>query len=49
MAVHLFEDKAVLIHHLDPKWRPTAAEQPVAPFGGGGGLFPNFPGQWRHR
>jgi predicted TIM-barrel fold metal-dependent hydrolase len=49
LDVHLLEDKAALVSYLDPKWRPAAVEQPVPPFGGGGRLFPNFPGQWQPR
>jgi uncharacterized protein len=49
LDVHLLEDRAALISDLEPKWRPAAAEQPVPPFGGGGRLFPNFPGQWQPR
>lgn len=50
LDVHLLEETTQLLPFVDPKWRTTVAErQPVPPLGGGGRLFPNFPGQWQPR
>jgi predicted TIM-barrel fold metal-dependent hydrolase len=47
LDVHLLENAEELAPYCDQPWRRVIEEQqPVPPFGGGGRMFPNFPGQW---
>src|SRR5258708_2676509 len=50
LDIHVLDRPEHLIPYCDPPWRDAIEpNRHVPPFGGGGNVFPNFPGQWAPR